>query len=80
MIADEGCSEICSELGDFYAAGEDYEEAAIWYYNACYETEAMLTLKSKGAETLKKLAACYEKLGMPEVAESYRAETELVKV
>ena len=80
VIADEGCSEICSELGDFYAAGEDYEEAAIWYYNACYETEAMLTLKSKGAETLKKLAACYEKLGMPEVAESYRAETELVKV
>lgn len=74
VIADEGCSEICCELGDFYAEKQDYEEAVIWYYNACYETEALLSLKSKGAETLEKLAVCYERLGMPEMAESYRAE------
>lgn len=76
VIAAEGCSEICREMGDFYMDRADYEEAAIWYYNACYETEPLLSLKSKGAETLEKLADCYEKLGLPQVAEGYRKEAE----
>lgn len=62
VIASEGCAEICKELGDYYYTVPDYEEAAIWYYNACYETEAILSLQVKGEETLKKLEDCNEKL------------------
>lgn len=62
VLAEGGCSEICRELGDFYFAKEDYEEAAIWYYNACYETEPILALKTAGEETAAKLALCNEKL------------------
>ena len=76
VIADNGCAEICCELGDFYMAEKDWQEAAIWYYNACYETEAILTLKSQGAETLEKLAVCYEKMGLPEEAVLYRSQAD----
>ena len=74
VLVGEGCSEACLELGDYYASIEDYEEAALWYYNTCYETEPILALKVKGAETLGKLAFCYRKMGLPEVAASYEQE------
>lgn len=74
VIAGEGCSEVCCELGYFYEALEDYEEAAIWYYNAAYETQAVLTLASKESESLKGLIRCYEKLGCPEQAQIYAQE------
>lgn len=81
VIADGGCSEICFELGEFYLEKEDYEEAAIWFYNACYETEALLAIRTKGREPLEKLALCYERMGLSKEAESYRQEAEtLVKV
>ncbi len=76
VIADNGCAEICCELGDFYMAENDWQEAVIWYYNARYETEAILALKSQGAETLEKLAVCYEKMGLPEEAALYRGQAE----
>ncbi len=76
VIADGGCSEICCELGDFYYEEKDLEEAAIWYYNACYETEALLSLKTAGKETMEKLAKCYEQMGLFETAESYREEAD----
>lgn len=76
IIANEGCSEICVELGDFYYGMQDYAEAAIWYYNACYETEPVLSIKAKGAEILEKLALCYEGLGLPEEAAAYREQKE----
>lgn len=62
VLAAGGCSELCRELGDFYLEKEDFEEAAIWYYNACYETEPVLALKAAGEETLQKLAFCNEKI------------------
>ena len=74
MIAGEGCSEICCELGYFYEEKQDYEEAAIWYYNAAYETQPALTLRSAGEEPLQGLIRCYEQLEDPEQAESYRKE------
>lgn len=74
VMAVGGNAELCRELGDFYQEKQDYEEAALWYYNACYETEAELALKVKGAETLEKLAGCYEKLGLDQEAETYRRE------
>ena len=74
VIAGEGCSEICCELGHFYEEKQDYEEAAIWYYNAAYETQPALTLRSAGEEPLQGLIRCYEQLGVPKQAESYRKE------
>lgn len=77
VMADGGNAEICRELGDFYREKQDYEEAAIWYYNACYETEAELAVKVKGRETLERLADCYDQMGLPTEAERYRKEAVL---
>lgn len=76
VMADGGNAELCRELGNYYFAGKDYTEAAIWYYNACYECEAELALKVKGKETLNKLADCYDRMGFGEEAEAYRREAE----
>lgn len=73
LIAGEGCSEICCELGDFYEGIGDYEEAAIWYYNAAYETTADIVLAAQQERPLAGLVRCYEKLGEPEQAAAYRA-------
>lgn len=74
LVAGEGCSEICCELGDFYAGGKDYEEAAVWYYNAAYETAPELSLKAGNERAFQGLITCYEALGLPEQAETYREE------
>ncbi len=44
VIAEEACSEICCEMGHFYEGLSDWEEAAIWYYNAVYETRPILEI------------------------------------
>lgn len=72
MIAGEGCSEICCELGHFHEDAGDYEEAVIWYYNAVYQTTPILSVESGGAEGLAGLVRCYEALGMEEAAEECR--------
>lgn len=74
VIAGEGCSEICCELGHFYAEMENWNEAAVWYYNAVYETSPVLKLQAGGREGLEGLVFCYEKLGMSELSDSYREE------
>lgn len=74
VVAMGGCSEVCFELGEYYFAKEDYEEAAVWFYNARYETEAVLCLRKKEKEPLEKLVLCYEKLNCPEEAARYREE------
>ena len=74
VVAGEGCSEVCCELGHFYEQIEDYEEAAIWFYNAAYETEPVLALASKETESLEGLVRCYEKLGIQEEAAFYKEE------
>lgn len=74
VIAGEGCSEICCELGHFYEESEDTEEAAVWYYNAAYETQPVLALRSSGEEPLRGLIRCYERLGLPEQVKIYTEE------
>ena len=74
VIAQEACSEICCEMGLFYEEREDWEEAAVWYYNAVYETQPILNLRAGGAESLEGLIRCYERLGCPEQADIYRQE------
>jgi len=74
VIVGEGCSEICCELGDFYAERGDLEEAIIWYYNAVYETVPVLKLSAGGRDGLEGLIQCYERLNMMDQAEHYRRE------
>lgn len=74
LVAGEGCAEICCELGDFYLEQKDYEEAAMWYYNAAYETDAEIVLTASKDRPFQGLIAAYEGLGMTEQAEHYRQE------
>ena len=74
VIAGDGCSEICCELGYFYEETGDFEEAAVWYYNAAYETQPVLALRSSEEEPLQGLIRCYEHLGLPAQARSYAEE------
>ena len=50
---------------------EDYEEAALWYYNAAYETESIIDARSRGDIPLNKMAECCRRLGHEEKAEYY---------
>ncbi len=74
ILAEEANSEICFELGCFYEAAGDFEEAAVWYYNAVYETQPILNLRACGSDSLDGLIRCYEALGNPAQAEVYREE------
>lgn len=42
----EGSSEMCYELGEYFYAQKDYDEAAMWYYNAAHETQSILNIHS----------------------------------
>ena len=74
VIAEEANSEICCEMGHFYEENEDWEEAAVWYYNAVYETSPILNLQAGGRESLEGLIRCYEQLGCSEQVQVYREE------
>lgn len=76
VVAQEACSEICCEMGLFYEEAVDYEEAAVWYYNAVYETAPILELHAGNQKGLEGLVRCYEKLGCREQADAYRQKLE----
>lgn len=57
-VADNGCSEICFELGEYYADAQDMKEAVMWYYNAAYETEPVLNIKYGDKYPKERLKAC----------------------
>ncbi len=40
----EGSSEMCYELGEYFYHVGDYDEAAMWYYNAMHETQSILNI------------------------------------
>ncbi len=73
-VASEGVSEVCYELGEYYFGQGDFTEAAIWFYNAAYETQSILNIHSSSDLPLKGLARCYEKMGMGEQAKEYYEE------
>lgn len=75
-VASGGCAEICLELGYFYMDAGDYHEAAVWFYNAAYETESILDIHSKGDKSLLGMAECYRLLGMEEQEAEYRKMAE----
>lgn len=43
-LLSEGSSEMCYELGEYFYEKGDYEEAAMWYYNAMNETQSILNI------------------------------------
>lgn len=54
------CAEICLELGMYFETAKDYEEAALWYYNAAHETSSILDVHTSGDLPLEGLIRCYE--------------------
>ncbi|MFR4351668.1 MAG: glycosyltransferase family 2 protein [Roseburia sp.] len=56
------CSEICHELGTYFLAQGDCAEAALWFYNAAYETTSILDIHTSGDLPLLGLVECYELL------------------
>lgn len=75
-VTDEGISEVCFELGEYYFSKGDYVEASIWYYNAAFETSSILNIHMGGDLPLRRLSECYEALGGREQAEEYRRAAE----
>lgn len=73
-ILTKECSEVCLELGLFHESCGDYEEAAVWFYNAVYETEPILVLNAGEGEPLQGLIRCYQTLGMEEQVIRYQEE------
>ena len=71
VVACEGCAEICCELGQYFLEQQDFEEAALWFYNAAYETECILNIHSSGDIPLRGLAECYRAMGNNEQADEY---------
>lgn len=73
-MAAGGCSEVCLELGLFYEQDrQDAAEAAMWYYNAAYETEPVLVLESGERRALEGLVRCHRLMGQEEQAAEYEA-------
>ena len=64
----EPCAEVCCELGAWFSAKGDWEEAATWYYTASSGVQSELDIRSSGSLPLLHLAECYEKLGMAQAA------------
>jgi len=70
-VASKGCSELCYELGTWFEGNNNYTEAAMWYYNAAYETEPLLDIKTALKLPLSGLVRCYRQLGDEEKAREF---------
>jgi hypothetical protein len=44
----------------YFETAKDYEEAALWYYNAAHETSSILDVHTGGDLPLQGLIRCYE--------------------
>ena len=76
--ATKGCSELCCELGLMFYEKSDYKEAALWFYNAAYETEPLMDIKCSGQIPLEHIIDCYEKLGEYDRAQEFKKELERI--
>lgn len=73
-IAMEGSSEMCCILGAYFELMGDLDEAAMWFYNARYETKPHLSIKCQGEIPLKGLLRVYEKAGATELMKDIEEE------
>ena len=76
LASGNASAEVCYDLGEYYLINEDYQEAAIWFMNAAFETEAELNIHYSKDFSVEKLAECYEKGGNLEQAIIYRQQAE----
>lgn len=60
-VALGGYSEVCCELGHYYMDKANYEEAALWFYNAAFEVKPVLDVETGGGIPLHALSQCYSK-------------------
>ena len=74
LVAGDGCSEICMEMGRYYEDIGDWAEAAVWFFNAAYETTPILKAVEGDIEPLTHLTEIYDRLGDVETARHYREE------
>ena len=58
VTALNGSSEMCCEIGEYYYARKDYDEAAMWFYNAANETQALLGISYQEELPVERLEAC----------------------
>ena len=61
-LLSEGSSEMCYELGEYFFDKEDYNEAALWYYNAMHETTSICNLHTSTDWAEKKYNMCVERV------------------
>lgn len=59
-ICTKPSAEICCEIGKFYFAQGDIQEALVWFQNAMTETEAILDAKSNRQIPASMMKKCYE--------------------
>ena len=57
------CSEMCVEIGEYFYDNGDFSEALCWYNDGIFETEAVISVYSKGSYPLGRLADCCRKTG-----------------
>lgn len=74
MAGGAGSAEVCTCLGEYYEACEEFNEAVLWYYNAVYETQCELSIQYGCELPLQGLIRCYTALGNSEQAASYKQE------
>ena len=72
----QASAEVCYELGEYYFAKNDWEEALLWYYNAAFEANCELNIHYSTDLPLQRLAQCYTQLGDEQQAEHYRQMAE----
>lgn len=58
VTALNGSSEMCCEIGEYYYARKDYDEATMWFYNAANETQALLSISYQEELPVERLEAC----------------------
>lgn len=71
VTACESCSEMCYEIGMFYMDKQDFQEAGMWFYNAAFETQPLLSISYQERMSLEKLAECCRQNGDEESAAIY---------
>lgn len=69
-------SEVCTLLGAHYEAREEYEESSIWYYNAAFETEPVLSLSYGTKLPLEGLVRCKRAIGDEASAREFERQLE----
>lgn len=70
----EGSSEMCQILGQFYEECDELNEAAMWYYNAAYETAPYLAIRYARELPFEGMIRISHKLGKTADEEYFRSE------